>query len=133
MTDTQTPPKQRTITLTGRRPVTIREDEWPLIADAADDSYSRHADAGRYEQARRQGELTTWWLKVRQHEDGRALVYGRVTPGWTVPEGMEAWAGGELLPAGADLAQAIQRVGADGRLPAATIRACIADLPAEEL
>lgn len=61
--------KTRTITLTGRRPVTIDEDEWPVIASSGwgdyDNQYefqaNRTADAG---------------LKVRKHADGRTLVYG---------------------------------------------------------
>jgi hypothetical protein len=69
MSDTTTPKKARTITLSGMRPVTIREDQWPIIAES---NWSEHD--GKVEvQANRRARAT---IKVRQHEDGRALVYG---------------------------------------------------------
>jgi hypothetical protein len=133
MPTTKTKAKTRTITLTDRRPVKIVEDEWPVIAEAEDDSYQ--GDPGRYGQAAGQGEIDTYKLKVRQHADGRAIVYGIVDAAiapWGQPAGGEDWRGGELVPPGADLAAAIRRV-ADDHLPDSVIRACIADLPAEEL
>ena len=62
--------KTRTITLTHRRPVKIDEEEWPILASASDDGHD-----GQYAcQANRK-----WWssIHVRQHADGRTLIYGR--------------------------------------------------------
>jgi len=49
---------------------------------------------------------------------------------WT---GTESWRGGEVRAAGSDIAKAIRRVGESGGILDSVIRACIADLPAEEL
>jgi hypothetical protein len=123
--------KKRTITLSGRRPVTISDDAWELIAEAEEDSYSSR-DFSRYRQAKAQGELDEWTLRVRQHADGRAVVYGILSAAtaWT---GSKDWRGGELVPPGGDLAAAIERVGRDGGFPPSVIRACVANLPAEDL
>lgn len=96
---TATTAKTRTITLTDRAPVRIVEAEWPEIASAREDS---------------------WSLRVRQHDDGRILVYG-------VNGDVR---GGELLPHDAGLVNAITRVAATCGVPAAK---CIGDLPAEEI
>ena len=122
--------KTRTITLTDRPPVTIHEVAWPLIARATDDSGGANDD-GR----RAAGELDTYALRVRQHTDGRTIVYGVL--GGSLWTGTEDYRGGELLEAsqssGADIVAAIRRVGAWCQLPDSVIRACIAALPAEEL
>jgi len=131
-TITSEEPKLRTITLTGRPPVTIREDDWPVIAVARDDSWQRGGDSARYDQAKAQGELDTWSIRVRQHADGRAIVYA-ILDGATAWTRTEDRRGGEILGAGSDLAAAISRVGRDVGIPDATIRDCIADLPAEIL
>lgn len=124
-----------TITLTDRRPVTIRKEDWPVIASAKDDSWHGN-DVGRYQQALAQGQCDTYRLTVRQHADGRALVYGvldAAIAAWHQPAHGESWRGGDLVEAGADLARVIRRVGESGGLPESVIRACIADLPAEAL
>ena len=120
-------PKTRTITLTDRPPVTIREDQWPCIAEAIDDQ-----DEGEIKiQSNRTRD---WWIRVRQHVDGRALVYAynSYSTAWQGEQGY-CRRTGELLPAGTstDLIAAIRRVGRD--LPADLVQECIADLPAEEL
>lgn len=123
-----------TITLTDRRPVTIDKTAWPVIASAKDDSY--HGDPGRWQQALARSECDTYRLTVRQHADGRTIVYGvldAAIAAWHQPAHGEDWRGGVLLDAGADVAAAIRQVGESGGLPDAVIRACIADLPAEEL
>jgi len=123
--------QQRTITLTDRAPVRIDEGAWPQIAHAVGDSYDS-GDYSRYQQASAQGELDEYSLRVRQHADGRAIVYG-VLDAATAWTGSEDWRGGEVLDADADIATAIRRVGEMGGLPDSVIRDCIADLPAEEI
>jgi hypothetical protein len=59
----------KTITLTNRRPVRINEDNWPCIAEG---QWCDH-DGQIRAQANREWNL---WICVRQHADGRALVYG---------------------------------------------------------
>lgn len=127
-----------TITLTGRKPVTIVKDQWPIIAEAGDKNWDN-----QYEfQANR-----TWNydLKVRQHEDGRTIVYGIYRYGTHYQgESGACIRGGEMVAAD-DVIPAIQRVGkwmADN-LPSnhadeaeifhRLVNECIADLPAEEL
>lgn len=152
---TTTTHKTRTITLTGRPPVQIREADWPIIAEGTGDSYASQ-DYSRYRQALGQGELDEYSLRVRQHADGRTLVYG-VLSGASTWTGTESIRGGVLLPSPAPetpglwrwtghigdapvvltiwpgLVEAIQAVGAACHLPDAVIRACVADLPAEVL
>lgn len=111
--------KRRTITLSGRPPVTIAEDDWPMIASA-----SKH-DGQVPSQAFR-----NWGLYARQHADGRVLVYGVYSTLW---KGEHDRRGGELISAGDDIAATIQRVGESVDLPEHLIEECIADLPPEEL
>lgn len=120
--------KSRTITLTGRAPVKIDPSKWPEIATAVDDSYKGN-DYCRRNQALIQGELDEYTVRVRQHEDGRAIVYAvfEAATAWT---GNESHRGGELLQAGDDIPAAIRRVGEECGIPDSVIRDCIADLPA---
>ncbi len=130
MTQTTTR-KQRTITLTNRRPVKIYEDEWPTVAQANGDGF-RGPDYSRYDQALQQGEIDEYSVRVRQHADGRAIVYGTYSEGWfSTHKGRGA--AGELLGAGDDLPSAIARVGETLGVPEQTIADCIADLPAETI
>lgn len=129
--------KTRTITLTGRRPVTIDEAEWPVIARASDDDYQGN-DPALHQQASDQGELDEYTLRVRQHADGRAIVYGTYTEGWhTGHEGLTH--AGEIVtnPPGDYSARriedAVERVGETLGIPAQLVADCIADLPAERL
>jgi hypothetical protein len=116
-------PKQRTITLTGRPPVKIREDQWPVIARA-----DWHDGGEHPSRANRSA-----FLRVRQHADGRALVYGGTSTNWQGERDLKA---GALLTPSADIPAAIRRVaeslGHDGQ-HSALVQDCIADLPAEEI
>lgn len=111
-------PKTRVITLTGRAPVRIVEADWPLIARASDHDGYVASQADR-----------TWTLRVRQHDDGRTIVYGVYSTSW---QGERDEAAGELLDAGEDIPAAIHRV-AESCGCERLVAACIADLPAEVL
>jgi hypothetical protein len=126
----------RTITLTDRRPVRIVEEDWPVIAMSADDSWN-HPDYSRYQQALNQGELDKYSIRVRQHADGRTIVYA-------VFVGATAWTGngdkrdGEILKSKTginydDIVASIKEVGEACGLPEHVINDCIADLPPEDL
>lgn len=132
--------KTRTITLTGRPPVKISEDNWPVIASVVDGWHDN-----QYEfQANRKSK---WFVGVRRHEDGRAIVYA--TYGYEI-----AWQNesslyvkrGVLLEKGAtthQITSAIEEVcsdmrdaehhGDDAERWSRLVHECIADLPAEEL
>jgi hypothetical protein len=120
--------KVLTITLTGRRPVRVDTAAWPAIASAADDSY-RGNDYARHQQALYRGEVDRYRLTVRQHADGRALVYGVLD----AANGGRSIRGGELLTPGADVAAAIARVAVACNLPEFLAHLCIGRLPVEEL
>jgi hypothetical protein len=145
MSDTTTT-KTRTITLTDRPPVQIREDLWPIIAmgDANDDD----AD-GRGNRPTREWTRT---IRVRQHQDGRAIVYGiyhydtafQGEAGASARRGVLLTAatpdqiiaairvvGDDLATAEADAA--IDDARKDRRQWRRAVQACIADLPAESL
>lgn len=124
------------ITMSERRPITIVKADWPLIARA-----DRH-DGAVEVQANHE-----WTIRVRQHADGRRIVYGWLTAGnGGVPMGWRGAEGGFLVnpprqlcglersssPDEDETIRAIRRVGGiigDDHLAAE----CIADLPAEEL
>lgn len=131
---TTTDENTRIITLTNRAPVKIREDEWPVIAFAVGDSF--RGDVGRYTQAKQQGEIDRYSLHVRQHADGRMLVYGVLNATeahWRQPAGGDSRREGDVIAFTDDVAVTIRRVGERCNLPRAIIDACIADLPAVEL
>jgi len=131
---------KRTITLTNRPPVAVCEDAWPIIATARDREFD-----GQYDfQA---NQISKWFMGVRQHEDGRAIVYATYSY-------ESRWAGsrdysakhGELLPAGASAADIVTAIRAvaermtcaeshaeDSERWSAVMNECIADLPAEIL
>lgn len=120
-------PKTRTITLTDRAPVRIVEAEWPVIAAGKDHDW----DGEHLSQATRQTESA---IRVRQHADGRAIVYAvvRHTTQWQGERSTEARAG-EVLAAGDDVPAAIRRVGVAAAVADHVIAACIADLPPVDL
>ena len=117
-------PEYLTITLTGRAPVRIRREDWPILARAR----QPYGDG-----VRRQRECA---LTVRQHADGRAVVYGVYSS--EVP-GEHDVRGGAVVPADGNLAAAIRQVAADMAAAdpeAASVwarlgREATADLPAE--
>lgn len=122
--------KIRTITLTNHRPVKIKDAEWPIIAQATDDSKDHGPGTGSTPTP--DYELDHYSLRVRQHVDGRTIVYGILdaNTAWT---GTESYRGGVLLEKDTEIPAAIRNVGEECNLPDRVIRDCIANLPAEEL
>lgn len=122
MTTTTTTTNKTTITLSDRPPVTVNKDAWPVIASDSSFNGQHKCQANR-----------VWWIRVRQHEDGRTLVYGAEETGnGGMPIGYRETYAGFLLAAGEDIVRAIRRVaGAIGHEEMAG--AVIADLPAEDL
>lgn len=121
---TTTTTKQRTITLTDRPPVTIREDAWPVIATAKwwDNTYECQANR-------------TASIRVRQHADGRRIVYGVADSQWQGERGAKA---GILIRIEDDLldngetVRAIRFVADLIGYPELATK-CVANLPAEVL
>lgn len=115
---------KKTISLTGRKPVVIDEDVWPLIASASDHD-------GQYEfQANRK-----WHLFVRQcqtsADDDRCIVYGVFTSSFQNEADRR---GGEIVATVDDVPAAVQRVADYLEFRKQhMVDECIADLPAEEL
>lgn len=125
--------KMRTITLTNRQPVKINEDNWPVLAQAKekkwDNTYESQAN-----------QTWNWSIRVRQHEDGRAIVYATYehTTNWQGARGTEDKQGDYLSHKGVthdEICRAIinvcNRMEGEGWEKLAD--ACIADMPAEEL
>jgi hypothetical protein len=137
MNRTPAAPAERTITLTDRPPVMIREVDWPVIAIA------KHWQ-GEFE---RQSPRTAR-IYVREHQDGRRLVYGVTTTQYisepapragvivAAPGDLtaEELARGDELSLGDNAAtvEAIKQVARLIGYPDLA-QACIADLPAEVL
>lgn len=72
-TATAPQPETLEILLTGRRPVRIVKDQWPIIARSEDCDDRVHPFQANVE----------WWIRVRQHlTEGRCLVYGRYSSRW---------------------------------------------------
>lgn len=129
-----------TVVLSNRPPVRIDEADWPRIATASEKDYDN-----QYEfQA---NQVSRWSVTVRQHEDGRAIVYAvySYSSNWQGSRGYSAKAG-QLLSADCDtkaIVAAINEVcgeiaacehyGEDAARWVTLARDCIADLPAEEL
>ena len=122
----------RTITLTGRPPVTIIEADWPILADAQDSDHDNQHEC----QANRRWK---WLIRVRQHFDGRALVFATYSYSTQYQGERDVSARhGDMLPVGAtadDICRAIASVAS--RMPGDrwdTLAAeCVADMPAEVL
>lgn len=128
MSATTTKTKTLTITLSERRPVTIVARDWPIIA-----SVESH-DGKVFVQAN-----TEWAIEVREHADGRRIVYGwRQAGGGGQYAGWRGADGGFIVDAAdgkpdeAETVRAIRRVG--GVIGRDDLAAeCIGELPAEAI
>lgn len=132
--------EKRTITLSDRPPVTVNEDVWGLIAVARDSEHDGQVDY----QANRKSK---WFIGVRQHDDGRTIVYATYyyTSNWQNARCYSA-KHGLMLPKECttdDICKAIKEVagrmedcecdGEDNKRWSTLADECIADMPAEEL
>ena len=130
----------RTITLTEKRPVKIIDAEWPIIAqgDVSGDDF----DPGCPNPAT---EKWSDWIKVRQHADGRAIVYGGSDYERDYGTGDYRYRAGVLIQPGESIEAAIGSVSGtlaglrptNGRVAAHAMRdaalECVASLPAVEI
>jgi hypothetical protein len=105
------------VTVSGLPPVRIQTERWPVIA---------HAQCSNAAFKFQDGHMGH--LAVRQHSDGRTLVYGVLEI--RTPEKHERQAG-RLLPAGADISQALEEVCHDLEMNSEIVWACLAHVPVE--
>ena len=138
MTTATTEKKTITITMSERRPINVDPSAWPVIAKA--DTH----DGQVVSQANRE-----WAIRVREHDDGRRLVYGWLRAGnggapigWRGAEGgflVESLKGeiqgAQPLRGSANEAETIRSIRRIGGIIGddALADECIADLPAEEI
>jgi hypothetical protein len=125
-----------TITLTDHAPIKIKADHWPMIAEATAKDWD-----GEYEEC--SDDRSYWHLRVRQHADGRAVVYADYSHETCFPKQDVAAKRGVMLEADGDIIAAIRQVAAemaaakrsdddDDRWPELAAE-CIAHLPAVEI
>ena len=119
--------KKITIKLSERAPVTIAAKEWPIVARGS--WFSGEHECQANEEA---------FVRIRQHADGRAVVYGLRDRGpGGMPLSYRGTSAGYLLNANAssdEIVRAIRRVaGVLGHDLAFLADETIADLPAEAL
>ena len=127
-----------TITLTGRAPVRITKEGWPVIASSSDSWHDNQYEC----QANRK---KNWRITVRQHIDGeRTIVYAVYTYSsqYQGEDGADI-RGGEMFTATegdtAPIVSAIFRVAADMQERSGEeefsrlAHECVADLPAVEV
>ncbi|PWT73951.1 MAG: hypothetical protein C5B60_07515 [Chloroflexi bacterium] len=70
MTNTKTE-TTKTFLMTDRPPVSIREDQWPVVVEGEEDWYNSLRNGGH--DATREVHVH---IGLRKHEDGRVLAYG---------------------------------------------------------
>ena len=129
------PDNIRIIKMTARAPLRFNVDEWPILAYADDDSRDDLRPGSRYH-ARQRGQADLYFLMVRQHADGRSLIYGQLKaafPQFEQPAEGESFHAGYLVRKPSETISTIERVGDECRLPAYLIRDCISRLPPEDL
>lgn len=105
MTATDTTTEKRLVVhMTGRRPISIVRDDWPLIAWGVEEEYNGQVRDESHET----GDAS---IRVRQHSDGRLLVYGAFAYVCGHPNSPSHDASaGAIYPAGSDIAEAIDEI-----------------------
>lgn len=113
------------VQMSERSPVKIDPALWPQIASAQSHDGEVRCQAN-----------TEYYIRVRQHADGRRLVYGaKVAGGGGYDARFQELRGGYLLAAGADEQETIRAIRRIAGIIGSSMLAaeCIGDLPAEEL
>ena len=122
------------IKMTARAPLRFKADDWPVLAYADGDSRNDLRPGPRND-ARQRGQADLYFLLVRQHADGRSLIYGQLKAAYAryeQPAGGESFHAGYLVPRPSEIISAIECVGDECRLPAYLVRDCISNLPPED-
>ena len=125
----------RVIKMTARAPLRLNADDWPVLAYVDDDSRNDLRPGPRFH-ARQRGQADLYFLMVRQHADGRSLIYGQLKAayaGFEQPAGGESFHAGYLVQNISEVVSTINLVGHECRLPACLVRDCISKLPSEDL
>jgi hypothetical protein len=141
--DEETPKNSDTgvIVLDKGQPIKISNAVWPLLSEAKEvfnfQSWEPTFEpvTGRATSDHSFSPFGHERLVVRQHATGKTLVYGytRYDLPWAAQFNLFNPRGGEILPAGSDVASAVKRIGTTLGLHADTIRACINGLPSQDL
>lgn len=105
------------IAIDGRRPVSIDPETWPTVAKS-----SWHEGQIACQSNRRA------WCKVRQHADGRSIVYARHESSWANEADRYSGAIGTAVEIPAMVVLVCRRIGMES-----LANECLADLSAEEL
>ena len=108
-----------TVTLTNHPPIRIQKDEWPILAEAY-----------WYDESTEKESKECKRLIVRQHNDGRAIVYGIYT---TTLQGERNRRRGVLVFPGSELVWPIYQVSAAMKFGSDFAEDCIANLPTQVL
>lgn len=103
------------IEITGQAPIAVDRELWTLIAEAVEFSGEFEAQADRLSR-----------LSVRQHADGRALVYGEHTTRW---QGEQNYAGGHILTKDENLVLVVAEVVAELGFSDSLHQRCLASFP----
>jgi hypothetical protein len=118
MPETETVEKKTLkILLSDRAPVTIVREAWPVVASA------RWFEGQHESQANRRSRIS-----VRQHADGRRIIYGWYVSKWAVDREISSG----YLADEATLIETIRKVADELGRPELGIE-CIQDLPEEDL
>lgn len=134
-------PDSEVVVLSGGNPVRVSQRDWQIISDAIR-PLRVEVDADNSEDHIDHEIVGHERLVVRQHQDGRCLVYGythyeacgnNMASELLTSLDIYNLRGGELIPSGSDPVDAIRDVGVALRLDNETIRTCINGLPAQDL
>jgi hypothetical protein len=116
--------------MTNRGPLSIETTEWDHVAGYTDDDWSGGNDFARYDQARKQGELTMFSVRVKRHREAGHILVNALRE--DAHDDRNSKAGGYILkrPTEAAIVSAIRKVCENCTIPAHVGDRCIAKLPA---